>query len=338
MMVRRNGILRFRLETQDYSPNVDLTGERFTLDFPPDAEIYDARAQRRTNQEDGKVSPRNSSDLPVPNDDVPAAASTVAADSTPQPTKERQYGSNRPLYFRVACGKEGRTSMLGVIDESEGAGTGYDTAFVDENMNNDFTDDRAKEFPVIRSPGNPTGRLHPEFGFNGPFGEKGRAKYTLIVHTLTRKGSGGEPQTGSDVAWGLVADGWNCSFFGGTMKLFSSVADAARGTPVRLGGEYKWEIGLRNQDGEVSVTATLKDDNGCTLATVFGPNGNRYPTLTLIKDARVAEEGRMNYAGGDVYELPVRMPDGVCTARVELDMGPHLGKVKAEKMLQIKNP
>ena len=106
---------------------------------------------------------------------IPSA--TSPAPNIPLP-KERQYGSEHPLYFRAVFGKEGTTSMLGVLDESKGTGTGYDTAYMDENMNNDFTDEQPKMFPSQQSEDG-SSKLEPKFEFKGPLGENETASYTL---------------------------------------------------------------------------------------------------------------------------------------------------------------
>jgi hypothetical protein len=35
--------------------------------------------------------------------------------------------------------------------------------------------------------------------------------------------------------------------------------------------------------------------------------------------------------------MPVRVPDGTYTAKVELDGGPYLGKISSEKTIRIEN-
>jgi len=94
----------------------------------------------------------------------PVFQTSYAVDLMREPLKEPRYGSERPLYFCVVFGKEGKNPMLGVVDESGGTDAGYDVAYVDENMNGDLTDDTAKEFPR-RESGSRTGELEPRFDF-----------------------------------------------------------------------------------------------------------------------------------------------------------------------------
>lgn len=208
--------------------------------------------------------------------------------------KEPRYGSERPLYFRVVFGKEGKNPMLGVVDESGGTGAGYDVAYVDENMNGDLTDDAAREFPR-RERGSRAGELDPQFEFIGPFKGEESAKYTLYIYSLTRKTYSSMPGNDYSFHWFLNINGWNYFFINGKMKLFSSAADALKGTPVHLGGECKWEISSRIRDSKSLVSAGLKDGNGCTLRLVRRASKRISPTLTLIQDGKVRTEEKMKF-------------------------------------------
>lgn len=208
--------------------------------------------------------------------------------------KEPRYGSERPLYFRVVFGKEGKNPMLGVVDESGGTGAGYDVAYVDENMNGDLTDDAAREFPR-RERGSRAGELEPRFEFKGPFEREVSAKYTLNIYSLTRKTYSSMPGNDYSFHWFLNINGWNYFFINGKMKLFSSAADALKGTPVHLGGECKWEISSRIRDSKSLVSAGLKDGNGCTLRLVRRASKRISPTLTLIQDGKVRTEEKMKF-------------------------------------------
>jgi hypothetical protein len=217
------------------------------------------------------------------------------ADSEPQVPKERTYVSERPLFFRVVFGKEGKSSMLGVVDESNGTGAGYDTAYVDENMNNDFTDEQPKKFPSGRRRDDSTSGWEPRFEFRGPLGVKGNAKYTLNIYSLASKKRRGTQGNDYYFFWYLTTEGWNYFFINGKMQLFSSAADALKGTPVRLGGECKWQLSSQVRGSKVLVSAGLKDDNGCTLRLVSEPKGDLSPMLTLIKDGTVVIREKMEF-------------------------------------------
>jgi hypothetical protein len=56
--------------------------------------------------------------------------------------KEPRYHSPKPIYGTAAFGTMGRTVFTFVLDESRGAGQGYDRLYVDANRNGDLTDDR----------------------------------------------------------------------------------------------------------------------------------------------------------------------------------------------------
>ena len=53
---------------------------------------------------------------------------------------EPKYASGKPAYRFYALGPEGKTIMAMVLDESKGAGKGYDTFYIDLNLNGDLTD------------------------------------------------------------------------------------------------------------------------------------------------------------------------------------------------------
>ena len=217
-----------------------------------------------------------------------------AADLRGGLSKEPQYGSEHPLYFRVVFGIEGKNSMLGVIDESAGTGAGYDVAYVDENMNGDLTDEAVKKFP-LRKRGSRAGELEPRFEFAGPFKGEEKAKYTLYTYSLTRKTYSSAPGNDYSFHWILDIKEWNYFFINGRMALFSNVADALKGKPVRLGGQCQWKISSGTKDGKAMVSAGLKDGNGCTLRIVRRERETVSPTLTLIQDGKVRTEEKMKF-------------------------------------------
>jgi len=219
---------------------------------------------------------------------------SYADDLSREPLKEPRYGSKRPLYFRVVFGKEGKNPMLGVVDESGGTGAGYDVVYVDENMNGDLTDDSAMKFPR-RESGSRAGELTPRFEFKGPFEGEGSAKYSLNIYSLVPRYRGSIQGNEYHFFWYLDVKEWNYFFINGKMKLFSSAADALKGTPVHLGGECKWEISSRIRDGKSLVSAGLKDRNGCTLRIVRRAGKTVSPTLSLIKDGKVETEQKMKF-------------------------------------------
>jgi hypothetical protein len=54
--------------------------------------------------------------------------------------KEPKYGSDKPLYRFFAFGPQGKQIMAAVSDESKGTGKGYDTWYLDLNLNRDITE------------------------------------------------------------------------------------------------------------------------------------------------------------------------------------------------------
>ncbi len=214
--------------------------------------------------------------------------------------KEPNLASEHPLYFRALLGKEGKASLLGVLDESGGTGTGYNIAYVDENMDNDLTNDTPKKFPVGNVPTNSTsGRVvtkpEPRFDFKGPLREKEVAEYTLNIYALRNTTPVTNPQDKYYFFWYLRTANWNYFFINGQMNLYSKAADALKGTPVRLGGACKWEISSGIREKDALVSAGLKDENGCTLRIVNGATGDPSPQLTLIKDGKTVAQEKMSF-------------------------------------------
>ncbi len=201
--------------------------------------------------------------------------------------------SQHPLYFRVVFG-ESNKSMLGVIDESGGTDTGYDIAYVDENMNGNLKDEAVKKFSRNER-GSRAGELEPRFEFVGPFKGEENARYTLDIYSLALKNRG--KMQGNDYYFFCFMDikEWNYFFINGKVKLYSNMADALKGTPVRLVDQCKWEINSQIRDGKPMISAGLKDKNGCTLRIVRRAGEIISPTLTLSQDGKVKLEEKMKF-------------------------------------------
>ena len=219
---------------------------------------------------------------------------TTAADFKRDSVKELRYDSKNPLYFRVLFGKEAAITMLGVVDESQGTGAGYDVAFIDENMNGDLTDDTAKKFSRCES-GSRTGELEPKFEFEGPFVGEDNVKYTLNISSLGRINSDYAKRNGYHFHWYLNTNEWFYFFINGKMKLYPTLDEALKGTPILLGGECRWQISSRIQDGKPLISAGLKDRNGCTLRVVTQNGQMLSPALTLIKDGKTKLGEKMKF-------------------------------------------
>ena len=213
-------------------------------------------------------------------------------DLTLEQLKDRQSLSENPLYFRVVFGEQGNTSTLGVLDETGGTDTGYDVAYVDENRNGDLTDDPAKTFAKYDR-GSRSGQTNPTFKFIGPLKDKTSATYSLNIYSL-RQGIRKDFRD-HHFFWALDSDEWNYFFINGKMKLSSSAAEALAGTPVRLAGPCKWQISARTRNGKPTVSAALKDENGCTLRIVRRGGKTISPTLTLIQGGKVKAEEKMTF-------------------------------------------
>jgi hypothetical protein len=198
--------------------------------------------------------------------------------------KEPAYGSGRPAYFRIAFGKDGKQSMLGVIDEAKGTGKGYDVVYLDENLNGDLCDDAARKFETIKD-GPEAGKLWPTFSFHGPDIGGLKARYKVYFYDLRPLAS---DVPGNDLYfdWGLEVGDWGHRFITGKMKYYISAAQALAGMPVRMGSECTWDI---PSEIEMSLAVGVKDANGCTLRWLGCPNKKLFPrpSLTLLRDGKV---------------------------------------------------
>ena len=228
------------------------------------------------------------------NSPEPALQPSQAIEHTWELLKEPRYGSEHPLYFCVAFGNEGKNTMLGIVDESGGTGTGYDAAYIDENMNGDLSDEAAKKFPRYER-GSRAGELNPRFEFQGPFKTGEKAKYTLYIYSINRKIRTHVPGNDYSFHWTLDTEDWNYFFINGRMKFFSNVADAMKSNPVRLGGQCQWNISSGIKNGQPVISAGLKDRNGCTLRILSGAGDRKSPRLTLIRDGKVRAEKKMKF-------------------------------------------
>jgi hypothetical protein len=219
---------------------------------------------------------------------------STAVDFKRESIKEPRYRSKYPLYFRVLFGKEAANPMLGVVDESEGTAEGYDVAYVDENMNGDLTDDTARKFTRYEG-GSRAGEIEPKFEFRGPFDGQEKVKYAINIYSLASRFS--ESVKGNEYYFFSYLDihEWNYFFINGKINLYSSIEEALKGTPVVLGGECRWQISSRNQDGKSLISAGLKDINGCTLRSVRRSGQMLSPALTIIKDGKVEAEEKMKF-------------------------------------------
>lgn len=232
---------------------------------------------------------------PAENEPIESAlqpSSTVS--QTQELRAEHRYRSENPLYLRVVFGEESNDSMLAIFDESGGTGTGYNVAYVDENMNGDLTDETVKEFPRYER-GSQTGELDPRVEFKGPFKNGESAKYTLYMTSLTRKNLSIVAGNEYNFHWFLEKNQWNYFFINGKIILFSNAAEALKGKPVHLGGQCKWEINARSRGGKPMISAGLKDGNGCTLRSVRRAGQRSSPTLTLSQNGKVKAEEKMTF-------------------------------------------
>ena len=257
----------------------------YRVGFQIPVPAFNQKAIQSLQQETEPAGPFNQQDL--------IFEPTSVADFKRDSIKEPRYDSKNPLYFRVLFGKDAANPMLGVVDESKGTGTGYDVAYIDENMNGDLADDAARKFPRYES-GRRAGELNPVFEFKGPFDGQNE-EYAIDISSLTPRYSEYVKVNDYYFHWYLNTSEWNYFFINGKIKLYSSIEEVLKGTPVLLGGECRWQISSRIQEGKSLISAGLKDINGCTLRGARRNGQMVSPMLTLIKDGKVEAEEKMKF-------------------------------------------
>jgi len=90
--------------------------------------------------------------------------------------------SKRPLYGEVKLGTNNKSSFFMVADESRGTGAGYDTFYIDANLNLDLRDDPK----LTAKPGDPNPYINfPAVELTVPYGEN-RLPYHVQAKVLAR--------------------------------------------------------------------------------------------------------------------------------------------------------
>ena len=201
--------------------------------------------------------------------------------------KEPKYCSTNPLYVNITFGQEGKNSMLCAFDESKGTGKGYDTVYVDENMNNDFTDETAKKFLKGDD---------ASFDFKGPFDQNESAKYSFEIYSFRGKYHKSPIEKNQYFDWHLKVNQWSYLFINGQLELSSTAAEALKNKPVVLSGKCKWDINTRPKNNDTIISVGLKDENGCILRTLQGRIQKELsPVLTLVKDSKVVKKEKLTF-------------------------------------------
>lgn len=215
-----------------------------------------------------------------------ATAGLATAASDIATVKERTYTSRQPLYFRLVFDKDGKQTMLGVIDASKDKGA-YDTVYLDENMNRDLTDDTAKPFKRYTDEGPYKGKLDPQISFTGPVNAETTAQFSIEFPKLAPHGSGNLDKWGY-FDWSIAEQkqNWRCWFINGQMNFFTSASDALTGTPVRLGLGAGCKLDIR-PEVRTALSIGVTDDNKCTLRTNGAGGPGEPPFFTLLQNGKV---------------------------------------------------
>ena len=205
---------------------------------------------------------------------------------------EPEYKSQNPLYFHLVFGRKGKASMLGVLDESQGTGTGYDVAYVDENMDGDLSDEPGKR---CRSSAPATTGRGVQIAFYGPLWKGRCPEYTLSSAPLEVVGPDDIKAGERRLYWRFGLRGWHYDFRDGRMKLYATAAEALRNDPIRLGSACKWDVKTIVYEGNVHVVAALRDANGCALGLARSRKKRPTPTLALARNGKTVLHEAMKF-------------------------------------------
>jgi hypothetical protein len=182
--------------------------------------------------------------------------------------------SGAALHFRLEIGVEPGHFVSGWLDESEGTGTGYDTAVLD--LDGDGAPDEFLSFPMVTR-GTRTYRdvkiriRHEEadwsfepysVGYRRPEAEKGVATIYL--------------------RWAVTAGERYCWFINGRGNLYADAAAARRAAPIRLGPPFRFEIGTTTRGRSPLVRVGLKDSQGSTLRLSRSSGEEVRPRVRLL--------------------------------------------------------
>ncbi|MBN2415721.1 hypothetical protein JXO52_07755 [bacterium] len=196
---------------------------------------------------------------------VPAVLAASAG-----PAGKATLVSNKPLWFRVAFAAEPGRTILGVLDEGGGTGSGYSLVYLDLDRDGDPLNDPIQTFE--ETPGRNREIMGPfmiKFDLRGPVRKDLVGEYSIdlsLMHFYRQRGGAG---SGDYLTWRLTAAGWRYLWVSGTIGLYDSAAEANRHDPVLLGSDSAWKITAdRVRDG-VKFSAGLYDANGCILRIVY---------------------------------------------------------------------
>jgi hypothetical protein len=172
--------------------------------------------------------------------------------------------------------------MWVVYDESRGTRSGYDKAYVDENMNNDLSDDVPKKVGKALA-----SAKRPQYiRFGTKLGKYGNAVCSIGIFSLSRpQFDKSTYQSKHKLHYSVNIAEWpdgntSCFFTNGEATLYPSARAAAAGSPVTI-GDYDFSIHCKSTKKGVFVRGEFKDKNGASLRHVFCSSKLQQPPYTF---------------------------------------------------------
>ena len=171
----------------------------------------------------------------------------------------------KPLYFRVEVNTDKVYTACVQVESSKEDGQQYDRALID--MDGDGEAEETKSLT-------PDQRRSHEGYFNMDIPlDIGGMTWSLKLH-----GSLSDPvKKPVYIDWILSEGGFYAFFINGTVKLYATAEDAARGRAIRLGPPFKFAVRTSERGPDALINIGLKDENDATLriASTTGENNDR---------------------------------------------------------------
>jgi len=211
--------------------------------------------------------------------------------------------SKKPLYFKVLVRDTKDKTILGVLDETRGTGTGYNSVILDRNRNGTLADNKREKFKLCyfrTKDGRIRENLDTQFSITIPRLRQ-TIKFTVHLDLYAMAWTNRAKQAGrplnvcpASILVNYPYEKFNkCYMYldSGTMGVYDSIETAWVGKPLVLGGPYDVQVHASGKAlNKASVTVFLFDSNGAELK--YCKNA---PELQAINNGIIAAYTIMRY-------------------------------------------
>jgi len=192
--------------------------------------------------------------------------------------------SKQPLHFRLEVGVRPGYVVAGWLDESKGAGEGYDIVWLDLDGDGTCETKQAagtqKDYRTQKDVPKPTITI-----------EREGAKWVLDPYSLGRR----RPTVKGDslvtfVRWSVTSKDLYAWFINGRVTLYTDAAKAKAAKPIRLGPPFTFDTGSSMRGPDALVRVGLKDSLGCTMRLARAGNDRTKPYRYIKVQLRSGEK------------------------------------------------